>query len=81
MPVRGRGAHHRRRPVTEYLCGEGDGIFPDQFWTVRHNAAHQAWQLVNRNSGKCVLVEAGRGDGEQAVQGECGDDARMLWRP
>ncbi|WP_327250546.1 RICIN domain-containing protein [Streptomyces sp. NBC_01244] len=66
--------------VTEYLCGEGDGLFPDQFWTFRYNTPRHAWQLVNRNSGKCVLVNTDGGDGEQARQGECGDDARMLWR-
>ncbi|WP_338498835.1 RICIN domain-containing protein [Streptomyces sp. SJL17-4] len=67
--------------VTEFLCGEGDGLFPDQFWTLRYNAPHRAWQLVNRNSGKCVLVSTGGGEREQARQGACSDDARMLWRP
>lgn len=66
--------------VTEFLCGEGDGPYPDQFWIFRYDAPHHAWQLVNRNSGKCVLVNTDGGDGEQARQNECGDDARMLWQ-
>ncbi|WP_328298394.1 hypothetical protein OG389_11610 [Streptomyces sp. NBC_00435] len=48
---------------------------------MRDSATPQARQLVNRTSGKVVLVKAGGGDGEQAAQGECGGGARTIRRP
>ncbi|MER6997226.1 RICIN domain-containing protein [Streptomyces sp. NPDC000410] len=66
--------------ITQYSCGDENGLFPDQFWSFRYNATYRAWHLVNRNSGKCVSVRSGGGDLEQALQGECADDPWLLWR-
>ncbi|MFD7963663.1 RICIN domain-containing protein [Streptomyces zaomyceticus] len=67
--------------VTQYVCGDDEGLFPDQLWTLRYRAAHRAWQLINRNSGKCVAIRPGGTDLEQVLQTSCADDPWMLWRP
>ncbi|WP_053705320.1 RICIN domain-containing protein [Streptomyces sp. WM6368] len=66
--------------VTQYLCGDEDGLFPDQFWTFRYNAPHRAWHLVNRNSGKCVSVRPDAGNNDQALQASCTAQPWLLWR-
>ncbi|MGO4635589.1 RICIN domain-containing protein [Streptomyces sp. 2RAF24] len=67
--------------ITQYPCGDEAGLFPDQFWSFRYRPSHRAWQLVNRNSGKCVAIRPGAADLEQALQASCADDPWMLWRP
>ncbi|WP_329417599.1 RICIN domain-containing protein [Streptomyces sp. NBC_01268] len=67
--------------ITHYPCGDEAGLFPDQFWSFRYRPSHRAWQLVNRNSGKCVAIRPGGADLEQALQSTCADDPWMLWRP
>ncbi|MER8236508.1 RICIN domain-containing protein [Streptomyces sp. NPDC094049] len=67
--------------VTQYPCGDESGLFPDQFWSFHYRPSHRAWQLVNRNSGKCVAIRPGGPDLEQALQSACSDDPWMLWRP
>lgn len=67
--------------ITQYPCGDETGLFPDQYWTFRYRPAHRAWQVVNRNSGKCVAIRPGGADLEQALQSTCADDPWMLWRP
>ncbi|MFI0986422.1 serine/threonine protein kinase [Streptomyces exfoliatus] len=66
--------------VTQYLCGNENGLFADQFWTFRYDGSHRAWQLVSRNSAKCVAVREGGGDMEQALQLACGSAGWGLWR-
>ncbi|MFI7352420.1 RICIN domain-containing protein [Streptomyces avidinii] len=66
--------------VTQYLCGDESGLFPDQFWTFRYNAPHRAWHLVNRNSGKCVSVRPDGGNNDQALQASCTAEPWLLWR-
>ncbi|WP_345033873.1 serine/threonine protein kinase [Streptomyces sannanensis] len=66
--------------VTQYLCGDEDGLFPDQYWTFRYDTTYRAWQLISRNSGKCVAVRDGGGNLEQALQLSCGSDAWLVWR-
>ncbi|MFI1648932.1 RICIN domain-containing protein [Streptomyces avidinii] len=66
--------------VTQYLCGDESGLFPDQFWTFRYSAPHRAWHLVNRNSGKCVSVRPDGGNDDQALQAPCTAESRVLWR-
>ncbi|MDX3386266.1 RICIN domain-containing protein [Streptomyces niveiscabiei] len=53
---------------------------PDQFWSFRYDTARHGWKLVSRNSGKCVALPAGSGDGEQALQEDCDGDTWLLWR-
>ncbi|MFD9406777.1 RICIN domain-containing protein [Streptomyces sp. NPDC059989] len=67
-------------PVTQYLCGDEDGLFADQFWTFRYHASSQAWQLVNRKSGKCASVRPGEGQTEPVLQNGCVTAPSMLWR-
>lgn len=66
--------------VTQYLCGDEDGLFPDQYWMFRYNHTFHAWQMVSRNSGKCVAIREGGGDLEQALQLACGNGGWLLWR-
>ncbi|QNP74884.1 ricin-type beta-trefoil lectin domain protein [Streptomyces roseirectus] len=66
--------------VTQYLCGDENGLFPDQFWSFRYDTLRHAWRLVSRNSGKCVALPAGSGDGEQALQEDCDGGTWTLWR-
>ncbi|MEX3106076.1 MULTISPECIES: RICIN domain-containing protein [unclassified Streptomyces] len=75
------GAHKENDvTVTHYLCGDDKGLFPDQFWSFRYDTARHGWKLVSRNSGKCVALPAGSGDGEQALQEDCDGDTWLLWR-
>ncbi|MFJ6935417.1 RICIN domain-containing protein [Streptomyces sp. NPDC101132] len=66
--------------VTQYLCGDRQGLFPDQFWALRYNGALRAWQLLNLNSGKCAAARAGAQPGEQVTQQDCRDDPWLSWR-
>ncbi|MFF3722395.1 RICIN domain-containing protein [Streptomyces erythrochromogenes] len=66
--------------VTQYLCGDRQGLFPDQLWTMRHHAASAAWQLVNVNSGKCVAARVGGGASDPAFQQDCREDPWLTWR-
>ncbi|MER5891053.1 RICIN domain-containing protein [Streptomyces sp. NPDC001941] len=66
--------------VTQYLCGDDDGLFPDQYWSFQYRTAQHAWQLVNRNSGKCASVRPGGGKMEQVLQTYCGEGPGLLWR-
>ncbi|MEU0833749.1 hypothetical protein [Streptomyces sp. NPDC005969] len=63
-----------------YLCGDEDGLFLGQYWTFRFYSTFRAWQLVSRNSGKCVAVREDGGDLEQALQLSGGSDGWLLWR-
>ncbi|MBD0744193.1 RICIN domain-containing protein [Streptomyces sp. CBMA152] len=67
-------------PVTHYLCGDRQGLFPDQFWTLRYRSAFRAWQLVNVNSGKCAGSPAGSWDNEPVLQQDCRDDPWLMWQ-
>ncbi|MFK8908255.1 RICIN domain-containing protein [Streptomyces sp. YS-3] len=67
-------------PVTHYLCGDRQGLFPDQFWTLRYRSAFRAWQLVNVNSGKCAGSRAGSRDNEPVLQQDCRDDPWLMWQ-
>ncbi|MEV7415474.1 RICIN domain-containing protein [Streptomyces sp. NPDC089919] len=67
-------------PVTQYLCGDRQGLFPDQFWVLRHDGALRAWQLLNLNSGKCAAARPGAQPGEQVTQQECRPDPWSSWR-
>ncbi|MFC9817520.1 RICIN domain-containing protein [Streptomyces virginiae] len=67
-------------PVTQYLCGDRQGLFPDQLWTMRFQAASAAWQLVNVNSGKCVAARVGGGANDPAFQQDCREDPWLTWR-
>ncbi|MFJ9764058.1 RICIN domain-containing protein [Streptomyces erythrochromogenes] len=66
--------------VTQYLCGDRQGLFPDQLWTMRFHAASAAWQLVNVNSGKCVAARVGGGTSDPAFQQDCREDPWLTWR-
>lgn len=66
--------------ITHYLCGDRQGLFPDQFWTLRHDSASQAWHLVNVNSGKCVSSRAGGAENEGILQQDCREDPWLMWR-
>ncbi len=66
--------------VTQYLCGDRQGLFPDQLWTLRFHAASAAWQLVNVNSGKCVAARVGGGANDPAFQQDCREDPWLSWR-
>ncbi|KJY19477.1 hypothetical protein VR43_20190 [Streptomyces sp. NRRL S-104] len=66
--------------VTQYLCGDRQGLFPDQLWTMRFHAASAAWQLVNVNSGKCVAARVGGGANDPAFQQDCREDPWLTWR-
>lgn len=66
--------------VTQYLCGDRQGLFPDQLWTLRFHAASAAWQLVNVNSGKCVAARVGGGATDPAFQQDCREDPWLTWR-
>lgn len=66
--------------ITQYLCGDEDGLFRDQFWVFRYDRRYHAWHLVSRNSGKCVAIRQGGGALEQALQSECAGDPWLLWR-
>ncbi|MFF1478533.1 RICIN domain-containing protein [Streptomyces sp. NPDC058301] len=66
--------------VTHYLCGDRQGLFPDQFWTLRYRSAFRAWQLVNVNSGKCAGSRAGSRDNEPVLQQDCRDDPWLMWQ-
>ncbi|MFJ9594443.1 RICIN domain-containing protein [Streptomyces virginiae] len=66
--------------VTQYLCGDRQGLFPDQLWTMRFHAASAAWQLVNVNSGKCVAARVGGGTNDPAFQQDCREDPWLTWR-
>ncbi|MFI1100786.1 RICIN domain-containing protein [Streptomyces melanogenes] len=66
--------------VTHYLCGDRQGLFPDQFWTLRYRSAFRAWQLVNVNSGKCAGSRAGSRDNEPVLQEDCRDDPWLMWQ-
>ncbi|THA86239.1 RICIN domain-containing protein [Streptomyces sp. A0592] len=66
--------------VTQYLCGDRQGLFPDQLWTMRFHAASDAWQLVNVNSGKCVAARVGGGTSDPAFQQDCREDPWLTWR-
>ncbi|NUS17237.1 MAG: hypothetical protein HOY69_38560 [Streptomyces sp.] len=67
-------------PVTQYLCGDENGLFPDQFWSFTYDASRHAWKLVSRNSGRCVALINGSGAGDQALQEDCGSGDWTLWR-
>lgn len=67
-------------PVTQYLCGDRQGLFPDQLWTMRFQTASAAWQLVNVNSGKCVAARVGGGANDPAFQQDCREDPWLTWR-
>ncbi|MFG2998484.1 RICIN domain-containing protein [Streptomyces sp. NPDC048340] len=62
--------------ITQYICG----LYPDQYWTLRFDAAYRGWQLVSRNSGRCVSIRAGGGNREQALQWDCTATAELSWR-
>ncbi|MFC0842648.1 RICIN domain-containing protein [Streptomyces noboritoensis] len=66
--------------VTHYLCGDRQGLFPDQFWTLRYRSAFRAWQLVNVNSGKCAGSRAGSRANEPVLQEDCRDDPWLMWQ-
>ncbi|MFF9349728.1 serine/threonine protein kinase [Streptomyces sp. NPDC014734] len=66
--------------VTQYLCGDDDGLFPDQYWRFRYDAAHRAWRLISANSGRCASVREGAARREQVLQLDCGDAPWLLWR-
>lgn len=66
--------------VTHYLCGDRQGLFPDQFWTLRYRSAYRAWQLVNVNSGKCAGSRAGSRGNEPVLQQDCRDDPWLMWQ-
>ncbi|MFE7187425.1 RICIN domain-containing protein [Streptomyces erythrochromogenes] len=66
--------------VTQYLCGDRQGLFPDQLWTMRFHPASAAWQLVNVNSGKCVAARVGGGASDPAFQQDCREDPWLTWR-
>ncbi|MFD9480422.1 RICIN domain-containing protein [Streptomyces nojiriensis] len=66
--------------VTQYLCGDRQGLFPDQLWTMRFHAASAAWQLANVNSGKCVAAWVGGGANDPAFQQDCREDPWLTWR-
>ncbi|MFG2341255.1 RICIN domain-containing protein [Streptomyces yangpuensis] len=66
--------------ITQYLCGDRQGLFPDQLWTLRFHAASAAWQLVNVNSGKCVAARVGGGAKDPAFQQDCREDPWLTWR-
>ncbi|MFD9796712.1 RICIN domain-containing protein [Streptomyces sp. NPDC059070] len=66
--------------VTHYLCGDRQGLFPDQFWTLRYRSAYRAWQLVNVNSGKCAGARAGARENEPVLQQDCRDDPWLMWQ-
>ncbi|PKV83252.1 RICIN domain-containing protein [Streptomyces sp. TLI_146] len=66
--------------VTHYLCGDRQGLFPDQFWTLRYRSAFRAWQLVNVHSGKCAGSRAGSRDNEPVLQEDCRDDPWLMWQ-
>nr|WSX47911.1 RICIN domain-containing protein [Streptomyces sp. NBC_00974] len=66
--------------VTQYDCGDREGLFPDQFWTVRYHAASRTWQLVNVHSGKCASSRAGSRENEPVLQQDCREDPWLMWR-
>ncbi|MEV6551135.1 RICIN domain-containing protein [Streptomyces sp. NPDC051597] len=66
--------------VTHYLCGDRQGLFPDQFWTLRYRSAFRAWQLVNVHSGKCAGSRAGSRGNEPVLQQDCRDDPWLMWQ-
>ncbi|MFF3215745.1 RICIN domain-containing protein [Streptomyces sp. NPDC002886] len=66
--------------VTQFECGDRDGLFPDQFWTLRYDSSLGAWWLANTNSGKCVSSRPGSGDNEPITQQDCRDDRWRVWR-
>lgn len=66
--------------VTQFECGDRDGLFPDQFWTLRYDSSRGAWWLANTHSGKCVSSRPGSGDNEPITQQDCRDDRWRVWR-
>ncbi|MFI8106545.1 hypothetical protein [Streptomyces sp. NPDC086023] len=64
----------------QYLCGDRQGLFPDQFRALRHNGALRAWQLLDLNSGRRGASRAGAQPGEQVTQQDCCEDPWLLWR-
>ncbi|MBT2545206.1 ricin-type beta-trefoil lectin domain protein [Streptomyces sp. ISL-44] len=65
--------------VTHYVCGDREGLFPDQFWKVRYDGGHRAWQLVNVQSGKCAGARPGDGANAPVLQRDCRDDPWLMW--
>ncbi|MFD6892151.1 RICIN domain-containing protein [Streptomyces sp. NPDC059957] len=66
--------------ITHYLCGDRQGLFPDQLWTLRYRSAHRSWQLVNVNSGKCVASRAGDRENDPILQQDCRDEPPTMWQ-
>lgn len=66
--------------VTQYLCGDRQGLFPDQLWRMQFHTASDAWQLVNVNSGKCVAAPVGGEANERASQQDCREDPWLAWQ-
>lgn len=67
--------------VTQFHCGDDStALFPDQYWTLRYHSGNQAWQVVNRNSGKCASVPVRGGNMEQVLQSDCAVTPEQFWR-